>query len=159
SSLVRRLSLCLRRESTGSVPWDKNVENHSSAAPCPPDTALAATKREPSTMDASTISPSLSQGDNNPERNRLRPTLSRMRRSCSECGRKKRSCDGQRPCGRCVASGSHCTYTERRRHGHQPRSQQDQHRWPYRDRVNVKEALLHDTTGALMSPSMLTLKR
>ncbi|CAN0041317.1 unnamed protein product [Ectocarpus sp. 8 AP-2014] len=110
-------------------------------------------------MDASTISPSLSQGDSNQEGNRLRPTLSRMRRSCSECGRKKRSCDGQRPCGRCVASGSDCTYTERRRHGHQPRRQQDQHRWPNNDDVNVEEALLHHTTGALLSPSVLPLKR
>ncbi|CAN0576222.1 unnamed protein product, partial [Ectocarpus sp. 12 AP-2014] len=28
-----------------------------------------------------------------------RPILRRMRRSCSECGRRKKSCDGQRPCG------------------------------------------------------------
>lgn len=28
----------------------------------------------------------------------LRPTLPGIRRSCSECGRKKKRCDGQRPC-------------------------------------------------------------
>ncbi|CAN0302024.1 unnamed protein product, partial [Ectocarpus sp. 13 AM-2016] len=28
-----------------------------------------------------------------------RPGLLGMRRSCSECGRKKKSCDGQQPCG------------------------------------------------------------
>ncbi|CAB1111405.1 unnamed protein product [Ectocarpus sp. CCAP 1310/34] len=28
-----------------------------------------------------------------------RPTLFGMRRSCSECGRKKKRCDGQQPCG------------------------------------------------------------
>ncbi|CAM9951534.1 unnamed protein product [Ectocarpus fasciculatus] len=76
-----------------------------------------------------------------------------MRRSCSECGRKKRSCDGQRPCGRCVVSGSDCTYTERRRHVHQPRRQQD------RDDVDVKGVLLHHTTGALGSSAVLPWKR
>lgn len=100
-SLPLLFAACLSAyaESQLALCGDQIVEHHSSAAPSPPDTAVAATKREPPTMDASTISPSLSQGDSNQERNRLRPTLSRMRRSCSECGRKKRSCDGQRPCG------------------------------------------------------------
>ncbi|CAN0099538.1 unnamed protein product, partial [Ectocarpus sp. 13 AM-2016] len=30
---------------------------------------------------------------------RSRPTLFGMRRSCSECGRTKKRCDGQQPCG------------------------------------------------------------
>ncbi|CAN0559875.1 unnamed protein product, partial [Ectocarpus sp. 12 AP-2014] len=54
-------------------------------------------------MDASTTtSPSLNHRNNDvghEEGDCSRPILRRMRRSCSECGRRKKSCDGQRPCG------------------------------------------------------------
>ncbi|CAM9741827.1 unnamed protein product [Ectocarpus sp. 6 AP-2014] len=83
-----------------------------------------------------------------------------MCRSCSECGRKKKSCDGKRPCGRCVRSGDQCTYSERR-HRYDDRRHVQRHRpqGPDRDGMNAKEVLLHSTTGALVTSGMLPFKR
>ncbi|CAM9385332.1 unnamed protein product [Ectocarpus sp. 8 AP-2014] len=115
-------------------------------------------------MDASTTaSPSLNHGDNDvghEEGSCSRPILRRMRRSCSECGRKKKSCDGQRPCGRCARSGDQCTYSERRhRYDYRRHVQRHRPQGPDRDGVNAKEVLLHSTTGALMTSGMLPFKR
>ncbi|CAM9214136.1 unnamed protein product [Ectocarpus sp. 12 AP-2014] len=114
-------------------------------------------------MDASTsTSPSLSHGDNDvrhEEENRSRPILRIMCRSCSECGRKKKSCDGKRPCGRCVRSGDHCTYSERRRYGERARMQRHRPHGPFRNGVRAKEVLLHSTTDALVTSGILPFKR
>ncbi|CAN0023654.1 unnamed protein product, partial [Ectocarpus sp. 13 AM-2016] len=81
----------------------------------------------------------------------FRPTLPGMRRSCSECGRKKKSCDGRRPCGRCVRTGSHCRYSKRRWHLPQPHGQ-EQHQ--------PGAVLLQSSpSGALVSAARLPLKR
>ncbi|CAM9342421.1 unnamed protein product [Ectocarpus sp. 12 AP-2014] len=115
-------------------------------------------------MDASTTtSASLNHGDNDVGHEEgicSLPILRRMRRSCSECGRKKKSCDGQRPCGRCVRSGDECTYSERR-HRYDYRRHMQRHRFqgPDRDDVNSKEVLLNSTTGAFMTSDMLPFKR
>ncbi|CAM9112274.1 unnamed protein product [Ectocarpus sp. 13 AM-2016] len=50
-----------------------------------------------------------------------------MRRSCSECVRKKRKCDGLTPCSRCRKAGVRCTYTKRKWHQRQPGHQQQHH--------------------------------
>ncbi|CAM9883320.1 unnamed protein product, partial [Ectocarpus fasciculatus] len=120
-------------------------------------------RKSPAMDVPTTTSPSLlSHGDNNVghgEGDRPRPILRRLCRSCSECLRKKKSCDGQRPCRRCVRSGDQCTYSERRRYGEGPHAQKRQPRGPDRDGVNAKEVLLHSTTGVLMTSGMLPFKR
>ncbi|CAN0070825.1 unnamed protein product [Ectocarpus sp. 13 AM-2016] len=63
---------------------------------CPTITALVV-MRETGTVP-------LNSGGNNSDgrqgqRTCSRPTLFGMRRSCSECGRKKKRCDGRQPCG------------------------------------------------------------
>ncbi|CAM9752876.1 unnamed protein product [Ectocarpus fasciculatus] len=83
-----------------------------------------------------------------------------MRRSCSECGRKKKSCDGQQPCGRCVESGSQCTYSKRRWHLAQPHQHQRQSQRLDRDGARGREVLLESThPGALAASGMLPMKR
>ncbi|CAN0122963.1 unnamed protein product [Ectocarpus sp. 6 AP-2014] len=88
----------------------------------------------------------------------LRPTLPGMRRSCSECGRKKKSCDGRRPCGRCVRTDSDCTYTKRRWHLPQPHGQH-QPRPSRRDRTHGEVLLQSSPPEALVSSARLPLKR
>ncbi|CAN0389994.1 unnamed protein product [Ectocarpus sp. 13 AM-2016] len=56
-----------------------------------------------------------------------RPAIG-MRKSCCECGPKKRKCDGLMPCRRCVDSGSRCVYEKRRCHLPRPHHQQRQRR-------------------------------
>ncbi|CAN0124148.1 unnamed protein product [Ectocarpus sp. 6 AP-2014] len=81
-----------------------------------------------------------------------------MRKSCSECGRKKRKCDGQTPCSRCVGAGLQCTYSKRKPHQRQP---QPQHRSNPRGPAGMKstELLHHSSSGALHASGMLPLKR
>ncbi|CBN75491.1 expressed unknown protein [Ectocarpus siliculosus] len=81
-----------------------------------------------------------------------------MCRSCSECARKKKSCDGKRPCGRCVRSGDQCTYSERRRYGERARMRQHQPQGPDRNGIKAKDVLLHSTTGALVTSGVLPFK-
>ncbi|CAM9890279.1 unnamed protein product [Ectocarpus sp. 12 AP-2014] len=113
-------------------------------------------------MDVSTTtSPSWSHGNNHvghEEGNHLRPILRRMCRSCSECARKKKSCDGKRPCGRCMRSGDQCTYSERRRYGERARMQRHQPQGPDRNGMKAEDALLDSTTGALVTSGMLPFK-
>ncbi|CAN0123755.1 unnamed protein product [Ectocarpus sp. 6 AP-2014] len=81
-----------------------------------------------------------------------------MRRSCCECGRKKRRCDSMAPCSRCLASGVQCTYIKRK-----PRQPQPQHRHQHNPRGPVgmqsTELLRHSSSGALLACGMLPLKR
>ncbi|CAN0483741.1 unnamed protein product [Ectocarpus sp. 12 AP-2014] len=77
-----------------------------------------------------------------------------MRRSCSECVRKKRKCDGLAPCSRCLKAGVPCTYTKRKWHQHQPGHQQQHH-------SNVPAAMqsTDSSFGTLPAGGVLTLKR
>ncbi|CAM9574729.1 unnamed protein product [Ectocarpus fasciculatus] len=94
------------------------------------------------------------------DRDDLRPTLFGMRRSCSECGRRKKRCDGQRPCGRCVSKGSQCTYIKRRWHLHSPHQDQRQPQRPDHDGAHGEQALVRSTPPcALASSGRLPLKR
>ncbi|CAM9443790.1 unnamed protein product, partial [Ectocarpus sp. 12 AP-2014] len=81
-----------------------------------------------------------------------------MRRSCFECGRKKRKCDGLAPCSRCLGSEVQCTYIKRK--PHQP---QNQHRHQHNPRgpagMQSTELLRHSSSGALLVCGMLPLKR
>ncbi|CAM9343803.1 unnamed protein product [Ectocarpus sp. 12 AP-2014] len=81
-----------------------------------------------------------------------------MRRSCCECGRKKRKCDGLAPCRRCLGSGVQCTYMKRKPHQPQP-----QHRHQHNPRrpagMQSTELLHHSSFGALHASGMLPLKR
>ncbi|CAM9901202.1 unnamed protein product [Ectocarpus fasciculatus] len=96
-----------------------------------------------------------------------RPALPGMRRSCSECGRKKKSCDGQQPCGRCVRSGNECTYSKRRWHLPKPHQEQRQRQGPDRDGAHDRDLMLQSsppgvlsTTGrALATTGRIPLKR
>ncbi|CAM9299056.1 unnamed protein product [Ectocarpus sp. 8 AP-2014] len=90
----------------------------------------------------------------------LRPTLPGMRRSCTECGRKKKRCDGLQPCRRCVGSGGQCAYIMRRWHLPKPHQQQHRPQRPDRDGAHGREVLLQlAQPGALVTCGMLPLKR
>ncbi|CAM9174833.1 unnamed protein product [Ectocarpus sp. 4 AP-2014] len=81
-----------------------------------------------------------------------------MRRSCCECGRKKRKCDGLAPCSRCLGSGVQCTYSKRK--PHQPQPQHQHHRRPRGPAgMQSTELLRHSSSGALQACGMLPLKR
>ncbi|CAM9443720.1 unnamed protein product [Ectocarpus sp. 12 AP-2014] len=81
-----------------------------------------------------------------------------MRRSCCECGRKKRKCDGLAPCSRCLVSGVQCTYSKRK--PHQPQPQHQHHRRPRSPAgMQSTELLRHSSSGALQACGMLPLKR
>ncbi|CAM9627688.1 unnamed protein product [Ectocarpus sp. 12 AP-2014] len=81
-----------------------------------------------------------------------------MRRSCCECGRKKRKCDGLIPCSRCRGSGVQCTYSKRKPHQRQP-GHQRQRRPRGPPGMKSKELLRHSSSGALLACGMLPLKR
>ncbi|CAB1096251.1 unnamed protein product [Ectocarpus sp. CCAP 1310/34] len=81
-----------------------------------------------------------------------------MRRSCCECGRKKRKCDGMAPCSRCLRSGVQCTYSKRK--PHQPQTQHQHQRRPRGPAcMPSTELLRHSSSGALQASGMLPLKR
>ncbi|CAN0090205.1 unnamed protein product [Ectocarpus sp. 4 AP-2014] len=87
-----------------------------------------------------------------------RQTLPGMRRSCTECGRKKKRCDGQQPCRRCVGSGGQCAYIMRR--WHLPNPHQHRPQRPDRDVAHGREVLLQSAQpGALVACGMMPLKR
>ncbi|CAM9144154.1 unnamed protein product [Ectocarpus sp. 8 AP-2014] len=71
-----------------------------------------------------------------------------MRRSCDNCGRKKRKCNGSMPCGRCLRLGNRCTYTKRR--CHQPPPEQPRRERQRTDPAGMQaaDALLHSASGA-----------
>ncbi|CAM9174759.1 unnamed protein product [Ectocarpus sp. 4 AP-2014] len=81
-----------------------------------------------------------------------------MRRSCCECGRKKRKCDGLAPCSRCLGSGVQCTYSKRKPHQPQP-----QHRHQPNQRrsagMQSTELLRQSSSGELLVCAMLPFKR
>ncbi|CAN0123290.1 unnamed protein product [Ectocarpus sp. 6 AP-2014] len=109
-------------------------------------------------MDTSGTEPSKGNNDDGTAAC-LRPILPGIRRSCSECGRKKKRCDGQRPCRRCVRSDSQCTYSKRRRSLLQPHKQTHL-RQPDRDGAHGGEVPLHSTPpGALATSGRLPLAR
>ncbi|CAN0391081.1 unnamed protein product, partial [Ectocarpus sp. 12 AP-2014] len=113
-------------------------------------------------MDTSSTMPVNSTRNNRDGRQGIpqRPNLFGMRRSCSECGRTKKRCDGQQPCGRCVKSGSQCTYSRRRWHLPQPPQQERQPERPDRDGMYGREAPLHPTPhGVFVTSGMLPMKR
>ncbi|CAM9689569.1 unnamed protein product [Ectocarpus sp. 6 AP-2014] len=90
----------------------------------------------------------------------LRPILFGMRRSCSECGRKKKSCDGDRPCRRCVQTGNQCTYSKRRWHLHQPNEERRELQRPNDECAHGREAVLESTRPeARPTSGMLAMKR
>ncbi|CAM9174909.1 unnamed protein product [Ectocarpus sp. 4 AP-2014] len=81
-----------------------------------------------------------------------------MRRSCCECGRKKRKCDGMAPCSRCLGSGVQCTYSKRK--PHQPQNQHQHQRRPRGPAgMQSTDLLRHSSSGALLACGMLPLKR
>ncbi|CAN0123820.1 unnamed protein product [Ectocarpus sp. 6 AP-2014] len=81
-----------------------------------------------------------------------------MRRSCSECGRKKRKCDGMAPCSRCLGAGVQCTYSKRK--PHQPQNQHKHQRRPRGPAGKASTELLrHRSSGVLLDCGMLPLKR
>ncbi|CAN0545604.1 unnamed protein product [Ectocarpus sp. 12 AP-2014] len=82
-----------------------------------------------------------------------------MRKSCCECGRKKRKCDGLMPCRRCVDSGSRCVYEKRRRHLPRPYHQQRQRRRLDRNGVPMGGVTKHSAPAAAPACEMLALKR
>ncbi|CAM9879131.1 unnamed protein product [Ectocarpus sp. 8 AP-2014] len=79
-----------------------------------------------------------------------------MRKSCCECGRKKRKCDGLIPCSRCRGAGIQCTYSKRKPHQRQPQSQ---HRRRGPISMQSTKLLRHPSSGALLACGMLPLKR
>ncbi|CAM9148614.1 unnamed protein product [Ectocarpus sp. 8 AP-2014] len=82
-----------------------------------------------------------------------------MRRSCCECGRKKRKCDGLAPCSRCLGSGVQSTYSKRKPHLPQPQHRHQHH--PH-DPAGTKSAEFrqrHSSSGTLVACGMLPLKR
>ncbi|CAM9567655.1 unnamed protein product [Ectocarpus fasciculatus] len=81
-----------------------------------------------------------------------------MRKSCCECSRKKRKCDGLAPCRRCLASGVRCTYSKRKQHQRQGHHQH-QHNPRGPTGMNSTELLRHSSSGALVACGMLPLKR
>ncbi|CAM9723979.1 unnamed protein product [Scytosiphon promiscuus] len=84
-----------------------------------------------------------------------------MRRSCETCRRKKKRCDGEQPCSRCVRSESKCIYDKNRWH-HCNQPQHEQERRPHqsgRQAVYSREHRFHSTSGALMEYQTLPFKR
>ncbi|CAB1103083.1 unnamed protein product [Ectocarpus sp. CCAP 1310/34] len=88
------------------------------------------------------------------------PATLGMRRSCSECGRKKRKCDGLMPCRRCVDSGSRCVYEKRRCHLPRAHHEQRQRRRLGHDGVPPGGATKQSAPAVAASAcEMLALKR
>ncbi|CAM9724096.1 unnamed protein product [Scytosiphon promiscuus] len=85
-----------------------------------------------------------------------------MRRSCDDCGRKKKRCDGEQPCRRCVRSESQCNYSKRRWHHPDLPHQRHHQRQPKqmdRDAVHPRADLVHSTPGGPLEHRMLPFKR
>ncbi|CAM9352314.1 unnamed protein product [Ectocarpus sp. 8 AP-2014] len=82
-----------------------------------------------------------------------------MRKSCCECGRKKKKCDGFMPCRRCVDSGNRCVYETRRGHLPRPCHQQRQRRRLGQDGVPLGGGTKHSAPAAAPACEMLALKR
>ncbi|CAM9364984.1 unnamed protein product [Ectocarpus fasciculatus] len=81
-----------------------------------------------------------------------------MRKSCGECGRKKRKCDGLAPCSRCLGAGVRCTYSKRK--PHQPQNQHQHQRRPRGPSgKQAAELLRPSASGTLLGCGMLPLKR
>ncbi|CAM9309567.1 unnamed protein product [Ectocarpus fasciculatus] len=76
-----------------------------------------------------------------------------MRRSCLECSRRKKKCDGLTPCSRCLGAGVRCTYSKRKWHQPQPG---DQHH-PSGPAVIMPST--ESSSGELPAGGVLPLKR
>eukprot|EP00903_Cladosiphon_okamuranus_P015990 g14768.t1 len=72
------------------------------------------------------------------------PVLNALRRSCDACRRRKKKCDGERPCRRCLGVEEKCTYSKRR--WPWPSSRQQQQRQP-RLGVHRSQVLLLNPTS------------
>ncbi|CBN75398.1 expressed unknown protein [Ectocarpus siliculosus] len=82
----------------------------------------------------------------------LRPTLFGMRRSCSECGRKKKR--------RCVKSRSPCKFSKRRWHLPKPPQQEGRPQRLHGDGTHGREPLLKATPpGEFATSGLLPMKR
>ncbi|CAM9403759.1 unnamed protein product, partial [Ectocarpus sp. 8 AP-2014] len=77
-----------------------------------------------------------------------------MRKSCVECTRKKKKCDGMTPCSRCLESGIRCTYMKRKWHQRQPGHQQQPHR-----RGLAAMQSTDSSSSAIVACGILPLKR
>ncbi|CAN0124084.1 unnamed protein product [Ectocarpus sp. 6 AP-2014] len=81
---------------------------------------------------------------------------SRMRRSCCECARHKKKCDGLTPCSRCIGAGVQCIYIKRKStHPQYQRKQQ------LRGLAGTQSTELqrHSLSGAFLARDTLPLKR
>ncbi|CAM9912130.1 unnamed protein product [Ectocarpus sp. 4 AP-2014] len=99
-------------------------------------------------------------GDSDPKPRSLKPTSYGVRRSCDACGRRKKKCDGERPCRRCLRTSDECTYSKRRWHLPDHQQQQEEQQQPNPDQVHPTQVLLSSTSCAVLRRGgMLSFKR
>ncbi|CAM9235425.1 unnamed protein product, partial [Ectocarpus sp. 8 AP-2014] len=79
-----------------------------------------------------------------------------MRRSCCECARHKKKCDGLTPCSRCFGGGVQCIYIKRKS-THPQYERKEQLRGPAG--TQSTELLRHSSSGAFLARGTLPLKR
>ncbi|CAM9468849.1 unnamed protein product [Ectocarpus fasciculatus] len=79
-----------------------------------------------------------------------------IRRSCCECGRQKKKCDGRMPCSRCFGAGVQCIYVKRKS-THPQYERKQQLRGPAG--TLSTDLLHHSSSGAVLACGTLPLKR
>eukprot|EP00752_Nemacystus_decipiens_P005054 g4589.t1 len=92
------------------------------------------------------------------KREAAKPTPYGMRRSCELCRRRKKKCDGGRPCRRCLGAGSECMYIMRRWH-QSPQQQQQQQQRGRSGSVHPSQVVQHSAPEAGYVQGTLSLKR